>query len=695
MFNASEAHLQRLIESTQLETQVDVGLVLRDEALDEDDFETSSELLSPSSFGESESPHATGRGKSAHRGELDALRSENAALRRAAMAAESRATGEIHAYQATVEASQGRTREQLMALREAQQGMQLEVPALRERLAQSKAQFSQLRISRERYEELRALPDDRVAIVEFAQMRAFELVDAASSASRSSPGKAAGGEAVRALEAELKEADAQLQQAQRQAREAREETRALRAAASSPVEAAAVPARMPPTRQAGGGLDEAEGRADSLRTALAEREAQGVRATEQAAAAGRELAEAAQRAQLLALDKEYLATQVAALQERCSAHETKLLKRDAALHEIKREKDAMYEKLLAATGEAADAYSARLDAELSKWQQQAGLAQAAVESAHERQVEQLREARELAVVETDKCHTRYSELKRSHDDLVLRAAEQHAVAEVELAQLRCDLKLKAFEAGRLSLASEQQLVESRRGELTADASREKLEVTKGEYYALQASSGERVAVLEAQLRAQQERIASYDRMESELDAAVMAGGAQPGAASSIVVPTCAQRRLDQCVRLSAELLSAQGRVDEAGRELRGAHAEGEKLRAQLEAAERRLQLVHSPQKFLVEQLRAAEETAATAADKQRSAAKALAERDEALDHARAQHRLLQADLERLLQHRAPIDALRDTLSRLMAKENAPPSASALAPSGAAPASMSQRMRTHA
>lgn len=693
MFSAAEAHLQRLIESTQLETPVDVGLVLRDEALDEDDFETGSELLSPSSFGEaSEAAPATGEGKSARRGELDALRSENASLRRAALAAESRAAGEIQAYQATVEASQRRTREQLMALREAQQGMQAEIPALRERLAQSKAQFSQLRISRERYDELRALPDDRVSIVEFAQMRAFELVDAAASAPRPARAEATGGETVLALEAKLKEAESQLQQAQRQVSQAQEENRALRAA-SSTAAVASVAAATPvlPSQQMQAALDEAESRADKLRAALAEREAEGVRAAEQAAAAGRELAEAAQRAQLLALDKEYLATQVAALQERCSAHETKALKRDAALAEMKREKDSMYEKLLAATGEAADTYSARLDAELAKWQQQAALAQAAVETAHERQVAQLREARELAVAEVDKGHTRYTELKKAHDELLLRAAEQHASAEVELAQLRSELKLKAFEAERLSLASEQQLADSRRGELTADASREKLEVLKGEYYALQASSGERIAVLEAQLNAQKERIASYDRMESELDAAVMAGGAQPGGASSIVVPTSAQRRLDQCVRLSAELLSAQGRVDEVGRELRGAHAEAEKLRQQLEAAERRLQLVHSPQKYLVEQLRIAEEKADTAVDKQKSAARALAERDEALDYARQQHRLLQADLERLLQQRGNFEALRGTLSRLMAKENAP--AAALPP--ATSLSMSQRTRTHA
>ena len=76
--------------------------------------------------------------------ELDALRSENGALRRAALESESKRTTEVGAYQAAMEASQQRTREQLAALREAQQAMHAELPALREKLAHTKAQISQL-----------------------------------------------------------------------------------------------------------------------------------------------------------------------------------------------------------------------------------------------------------------------------------------------------------------------------------------------------------------------------------------------------------------------------------------------------------------------------------------------------------------------------------------------------------------------
>ena len=120
------------------------------------------------------------------------------------------------------------------------------------------------------------------------------------------------------------------------------------------------------------------------------------------------------------------------------------------------------------------------------------------------------------------------------------------------------LRLQAFEAERLSLQCEHSMAGSRRDGTECDVSREKMEVLKGAYYALQAESGQRIASLEAQLHGQQERLGTYDKMEHELDAAVAsAGGGGGGSGPRIVVPTSAQRRLDQCVRLSAQLLAAQ------------------------------------------------------------------------------------------------------------------------------------------
>jgi hypothetical protein len=111
-----------------------------------------------------------------------------------------------------------------------------------------------------------------------------------------------------------------------------------------------------------------------------------------------------------------------------------------------------------------------------------------------------------------------------------------------------EVRITAFEAERLSLQCEHSLAGSRRDGAECDVSREKMEVLKGAYYALQAESGQRIASLEAQLHGQQERLSTYDKMEHELDAAVASAGGGGGSGPRIVVPTSAQRRLDQCVR---------------------------------------------------------------------------------------------------------------------------------------------------
>lgn len=94
-------------------------------------------------------------------------------------------------------------------------------------------------------------------------------------------------------------------------------------------------------------------------------------------------------------------------------------------------------------------------------------------------------------------------------------------------------------------------------------------------------------------------------------------------------------------------------------------ADIERLRQQLASATRRQQLASTPQTFLIEQLEAAEVEAKAQATKAEAAARDAADRQVALEASQQQLRMLRADLERLLQQRGSIDALRNTLSRLL------------------------------
>ena len=175
MFGQRQSAVQQLIASAQVDSPVDIGALLRGSYDDELDLDASmdagSELLTPSSLGdESEGSAKKRAARRAAESELDALRSENGALRRAALESESKRTTEVGAYQAAMEASQQRTREQLAALREAQQAMHAELPALREKLAHTKAQISQLALlSTEQYEKLRGKPEQEVSVLERVQ----------------------------------------------------------------------------------------------------------------------------------------------------------------------------------------------------------------------------------------------------------------------------------------------------------------------------------------------------------------------------------------------------------------------------------------------------------------------------------------------------------------------------------------------
>ena len=186
MFGQRQSAVQQLIASAQVDSPVDIGALLRGSYDDELDLDASmdagSELLTPSSLGEESEGSAKKRAaRRAAESELDALRSENGALRRAALESESKRTTEVGAYQAAMEASQQRTREQLAALREAQQAMHAELPALREKLATTKAQISQLALlSTEQYEKLRGKPEEEVSVLERVQLRVHELVQQAT-----------------------------------------------------------------------------------------------------------------------------------------------------------------------------------------------------------------------------------------------------------------------------------------------------------------------------------------------------------------------------------------------------------------------------------------------------------------------------------------------------------------------------------
>ena len=634
--------VDELLRTTQLETPVDVHKLLAD-----DDFsEFDSAVLSPLTDTESESDGTPRRrapaGSARERLGGDELRAE----RKRSANIESA----LRAYKERVEAAQAATRDEVKGLRAAQAALEQEVPALRERLRAEKARFAELRMTRERYEAVRRAPDDKVSVVDWVRARAFELVGEAAKENES-------------LRFELEGAAAARKMAEAEAREAK--TALARARGESGAVAAATAAAQRATAEATGAESAAELR-QTARLAKAE-----------AAAAERERAEAVSRAEMLLLDKAHLVTAAESAAERAASAEAKLSRKEAKVASLKAEKAELQEKLLKATSGAPDAYSRKLEGEMEKWSEQSRLAQNAAREAHDRQLAQAREAREMATADADQQAARHAELRRQYDELVVRSAEGASRAEVELAHCRAELKLKTHEAERLALQCETALADARRDEVSADAWREKLEVLRSEYYTLQADTAQRGATLEAQNGALSEKLRQYERLEEELDAAVIAageaaaaGGGTPGSdaiapLAMIRVPSAAERRVQQCLALARQAVAAQGHADEMLARQRKDGAEIARLEAALDEARGRLRMGNSPQSVILNQLAAVEAREADVRTRLAEAQLQLAAKDDALGASQAQKALLEADLKKLLEQRGSLDLLRGTLSKLL------------------------------
>ena len=346
------------------------------------------------------------------------------------------------------------------------------------------------------------------------------------------------------------------------------------------------------------------------------------------------------------------------------------------------------QELLANARGAAEEYTVRLENERQRWERHAEASKHAHGEAHQMSLSTHKDARELALAEADKWQTRYVQLQREHDSTVREAAEAAGRAHAQSAELRAECKLRAFEAERLRMQAEGAVVSARQSQVDFEAASQKLEVLRAEYYRLQSASAAKVATLEASHAALSERVGTYERLEEQLDQAVLQLGAaayETGSGAPVPstavqpflrVPSSSQRRMEQCLGLARDLVSAQRRAAEAEAQRATATAEQTRLQGVVAELQRRVHATAgSTQGYLADQLEQAEKARMELEARTASLQQQLVEHADALAGARQQNELLLRDLESLLSQRGSLDALRTTLSRLLPAELAPANAS--------------------
>jgi hypothetical protein len=618
----------------------------------------------------------------------------------------------------------------------AQASAETQVAALQQRLGAAKSQFDELVISGALYEELSHHERESLSLKQHVQLRLHEHVlglhrklegahrelEAAREALQvqERAGQVALREAQHARslaegrEAGLRE-QVQLQTGTAQRLQARL-TEALATTDSLQAKGAAFDAVQARVRELEGSLEAAR-----RLTATQEASLSVIKADRDAASGS--LRDLQLKVELLAADKAALST---ALEEARAAQrraQEALAHESDRLREAARQRDAFQEELVRCSGEARAAGEERLAVEVRRLREVSGREleeiRAGLRAAAEAEARSLRDARDEAERRAARLQERVEALQAQVE---AGARERRADGEhsaVAAAELRGLLSVKSLEAERLALASAEQADAIARltGEL--DATRSRLSALTGEHARLEASADRDRAALQTALDAERAKAALYERLEAELDTAIVSaghgegafaagfsglggvagaggggdaaaggeegasgcsagsaaagGGASASAASAAAqqqmyassvglslatgVPTSSRRRLRQAVLLARELVQAQHDIGALKRQLAALQARHDE--AAEEAARLRLTLegVQGGPEYLVRQLRALEVELARSRAAADDARQQLAGARRMLQEVDAARQTAEADVRRLVASRQEVGDL--------------------------------------
>eukprot|EP00899_Mesostigma_viride_P010340 jgi/Mesvir1/19307/Mv10376-RA.1 len=607
-----------------------------------------------------------------------ALQVQVATLQNEQRMADLRHAEEIARYQQQVVQLNRRIEGELAELQHRQTQVENGVPMLEEQVAAAKEALNDLRIAPGRYAEVKAIPVDKRSLKDHVMVRVYEDVEEQRrekealrrerDLSREAAARAA--EDVDRLTREVRRLESASKQARR---EADEETGALLARVErleTELQDALVQTQVLAAK--GAMYNELKEKADKWERSVAEHENHAaVAAAKLAFLEGErnrmtaDLKEREHAVELLGMDKAYLSKEVLSLTERLRKLEADYERQHDKLREAKRARQELYDKVMAVTDGSKEANEARLQAEISKIQEQAryDLDRIRAESAEvaERELRTLRELRDAAVSDKQRTELDLKECRAAHAELVAKYRELQNVSDGRFGDLWAELKMKTFEVDRLTVISEEAANKLKQASLTNEMLESKVKVLTEKYYSLESESGRRIQQLEAAALAQAERLRHYALLEREMDEAVEAMGmsaAKDGDGSMAAtgwlsqlgasVPTSVRQRIQQSVQLAQRCASIRRECDAALADKEAAQKRVAELESELRVARRSLSNAQQPHGFLVELVQRLETELeeVTATSKQRLASLKACEADKVTLEMRLQ--AMAADLKDVL-----------------------------------------------
>ncbi|XP_063160602.1 progesterone-induced-blocking factor 1 [Candoia aspera] len=381
---------------------------------------------------------------------------------------------------------------------------------------------------------------------------------------------------------------------------------------------------------------------------------------------------------LLQKDKDYLNRQNMELSVRCAHEEDRLERLHVQLEDAKKAREEMYEKYVTSRDHYKMEYENKLHDELEqlrqKTSQEIEQLRTATKEMYERENRNLREARDNAVTEKERAVVAEKDALSKYDQLLEQYRQLQLSTENKVAELLHQSKLKSFESERVQLIQEETSRNLSQCQLECEKHQRKLEVLTKEFYSLQTLSEKRISELQAQNSEYQARLDTYEKLEKELDEMIMqtAEFENEEEAERVLfsygyganVPTTAKRRLKQSVHLARRLLQLEKQNTLLTRDLEHRKEEVAHISQERDKANSLLNQVQQPYKYLIESVQ--QRDSQILAQKERIAQyekdiSLLNQEKKALLRVKNQ---MAADLERLLNHREELAAMKQMLITL-------------------------------
>jgi len=236
------------------------------------------------------------------------------------------------------------------------------------------------------------------------------------------------------------------------------------------------------------------------------------------------------------------------------------------------------------------------------------------------------------------------------------------------------------------------LAELRKMRTEYDTQLQKNKILTGEFHSLEAKFTKSQAQYEATIDSLREQLKTYEHLEYELDVAIVASG-ERGLKESVdndisefeppqrdrpnrdsivsalgaTLPTSSKRRIQQSILLAQKLVDKQRQLDQLKEQLLKEQNSKQELALQFAAAQKQLDRVKQPYNYLIEQLERKEfelqQSQLMCKQLQQQLQVISAEYQKGLDV----QRKLQADIQKLLQHRKDMQSLQSMVTQLHAR----------------------------